>query len=97
MCHMSNVRCQVSGVGVRCHVSYVRCSFFYFFFWTKFWSLLVEGISSLGPILSSLKATMVLNAMNEINIWKKKGEKKSCYHYRVKPVNLFSVTCVRKK
>ena len=52
---------------------------------------------STGPTPSSLQATMVLNAINEINIKKKKGKQKSCYHYRVKPVNTFSVTCVRKK
>ena len=30
--HVSHVKCQVSGVGVRCHVSDVRCHFFLSFF-----------------------------------------------------------------
>ena len=52
---------------------------------------------STGPTPSSLHATMVLNAINEINIKMKKGKQKSCYDYPVKPVNIFSVTCFRKK
>ena len=52
----------------------------------------------MGPTLSSLQATMVLNAINEINIQKKKKAKQqACYNYRFTVVNLFSVTCVRKK
>ena len=60
---MSGVRCQVSLV--RCHVSDVM---FFCLFLTKWWSLLVEGMLSMGPTPSSLQATMVLNAINEINI-----------------------------
>ena len=63
MCHMSNIRCQVSGVGVRCQMSDVRCNFF-----LSFSDKVVEGISSLGLIMSSIQATMVFNAINEINI-----------------------------
>ena len=81
MCHISHVRCQVSHVA--CHVSDVP------------WR--VEGLLSTGPALSSLQATMVLNTINEIIIKKKKDKQKSCYHYRIKSVNIFIVTCVRKK
>ena len=42
-CHMSRVTC---------HMSRVKCFFFVFF--TKWWSLSVEGLLSTGPTLSSL-------------------------------------------
>ena len=57
----------------------------------------MDGLLSTGPTLSSLKATMVLNAIIEKNYLEEKGKLKSYYHYCVKPVNVFSVTCVRKK
>ena len=46
--------------------------------------------------LGIIQATMVFNVINEINI-EKKSKQQPCYHYRVKPVNIFIVTCVRKK
>ena len=47
--------------------------------------------------LGIIQATMVFNVINEINIEMKKGKQQPCYHYRIKPVNVFIVTCVRKK
>ena len=52
--NMSHVMCHVSRV--TCHMSRVTChNFFYylFFFWTKWWSLSVEGLLSTGPTPSS--------------------------------------------
>ena len=49
MCHVSRVTCHVSRV--TCHVSFFLLLFF--FFWTKWWSLLVEGLLSTGPTPSS--------------------------------------------
>ena len=58
----------------------------------------MEGLLSTGPTLSSLQATMVLNVINEINIKKlKNANQQACYNYRFRVVNIFSVTCVRKK
>ena len=58
----------------------------------------MEGLLSTGPTLSSLQTTMVLNAINEINIKKtKKAHQQACYNNRFKVVNIFSVSCVRKK
>ena len=54
---MSRVTCNVSHV--TCHVSHVTCHmshvtfFLLLFFWTKWWSLLVEGLLSTGPTPSS--------------------------------------------
>ena len=39
---------------VTCHMSRVICHVSQFFFWTKWWSLLVEGLLSTGPTPSSL-------------------------------------------
>ena len=47
-CHMSHVTCHVSHV--TCHLSNVT----FFFVRTKWWSLLVEGLLSIGPTTSSL-------------------------------------------
>ena len=47
--NISHVPCHVSR-RVMCHMSRVR----FFFFWTKRWSLSVEGLFSAGPTLSSL-------------------------------------------
>ena len=75
ICHMSHVRCQVSDV--RCHVSHVMCQMSHVFFsWTNWRSLLVDGLLSTGPTLSSLQTTMVLNAIIEIIIEKKKKQTK---------------------
>ena len=52
MCHMSHVTCYMSHV--MCHVSHVMCHTSYFFFLTKWWTLLVEGLLSMGPTRSSL-------------------------------------------
>ena len=51
---MSCVTCHVSHV--TCHVSHVMChmSQFFSFFFTKWWSLSVEGLLSTGPTPSSL-------------------------------------------
>ena len=50
MCHnVSCVTCHVSHV--TCHVSHVMCHFF----WTKWWSLSVEGLLSTGPTPSSFE------------------------------------------
>ena len=63
-CHVTHVTCHVSCV--TCHVSHVTCQascvtfhmshviFFLLLFRTKWWSLLVEGLLSAGPTLSSL-------------------------------------------
>ena len=68
---MSHVTCQVSGV--RCQVAYVKCEMSdVIFFLTNGWSLLVEALLSTEPTLSILQATKVFNAINEINIYKKK-------------------------
>ena len=48
-CRMSHVTCPMSHV--TCHMSL----FFLLFFWTKWWSLLVEGLVSTGPTPSSLE------------------------------------------
>ena len=53
-CHVSRVTCHVSRV--TCHVSHVTIFFFIlfiFFLRTKWWSLLVEGLLSMGPTPSS--------------------------------------------
>ena len=60
-CHVSHVLCHVSHV--TCHVSHVTCHMprvtchvshlFLFFFLTKWWSLLVEGLLSTGLTPSS--------------------------------------------
>ena len=45
---------------VTCHVSHVTHHFSFFsFFWTKWWSLSVEGLLSTGPTPSSLLPTAV--------------------------------------
>ena len=57
MFHVSHVMCQMSRV--RCHMSCVTCYniYIYFladlFFFTKWWSLSVEGLLSMGPTPSS--------------------------------------------
>ena len=50
-CHVSRVTCHVSRV--TCHMSRVTCHIFFCFFWTKWWSLSVEGLLSTGPTPSS--------------------------------------------
>ena len=50
-CHMSQVACHVSHV--TCHMSQVTYHKSYFFFFTKWWSLSVEGLLSMGPSPSS--------------------------------------------
>ena len=50
-CHLSCVRCHMSCV--TCHVSHVTCNIFFYFFFTKWWSLSVEGLLSTGPTPSS--------------------------------------------
>ena len=47
--------------------------------------------------LGVIQATMVFNVINEINVEMKKGKQQPCYHYRIKPVNVFIVNCGRKK
>ena len=47
--------------------------------------------------LDIMQATLVFNVINVINIEIKKGKQQLCYHYRRKPVNVFIVTCDRKK
>ena len=75
---MSGVGCQVSGVRYQVHMSDVRCHLFLLLFFQTNWrSLLVDGLLSTGPTPSSLQATMVLNAINEINILKKKKANKN--------------------
>ena len=74
---MSGARCQVAGA--RCHMLCVTCHMylnFFIFSWTNWRSLLVDGLLSTGPNLSSLQVTMVLNAIIEINIYKKKRQTK---------------------
>ena len=51
MCHVSRVTCHMSCV--TCHVSHVIYIHFLFFFRTKWWALLVEGLLSTGPTPSS--------------------------------------------
>ena len=53
-CHVSHLTCQVSGV--RCHVPCFFSSCF--FSRTKWWSLSVEGLLSMGPTLSSLDTNL---------------------------------------
>ena len=73
MCHVSRVMCHVSRVKyhvsrVTCHMSHVMCHMsHFFFFWTKCWSLSVEGLLLTGPTPSSfsykgnhLEMTMIL-------------------------------------
>ena len=59
-CQVSGVRCQVSGIrcqvsGVRCSVSPVRCHASHFFYRTKWWGYLVEGLLSTVPTPSSFR------------------------------------------
>ena len=53
MCHVSHVTCHMSHV--ICHMSRVTChvSHVLIFFFTKWWSLSVEGLLSTGPTPSS--------------------------------------------
>ena len=52
ICHVSHVTCHVSGVA--CHLSQVTCQVLYvkwrsiYFYFTKWWSLSVEGLLSTG-------------------------------------------------
>ena len=72
------VRCQVSHVMFQ--MSHVMCQMlhvFFFKFQTDWRSLLVDSLLSSGPTPSSLQATMVLNAIIEINIYKKKKANKN--------------------
>ena len=55
-CHVSHVMCHVSCV--MCHLSCITChvshvTFFLLLFWTKWWSLSVDGLFSTGPSPSS--------------------------------------------
>ena len=60
-----HVTCQVSSV--RCQVSGVRCQVWFFF--TMWWSLLVEGLFSMGPTPSSL-TLHILQPMDLCNLLK---------------------------
>ena len=60
-CHVSHVMCHMSCV--TCHVSCVKC---HFFLLTKWWSLLVEGLLSMGPIPSSF--CFVVNSLGLISL-----------------------------
>ena len=53
MCHVSHVKVHVSHV--TCHMSCVTCPIFFCGGGTKWWSLLVEGLLSTGPTLSSFQ------------------------------------------
>ena len=54
-CHVSRrVSCHMSR-RVTCHVSHVTCNFFFCCFWTKWWSLSVQGLLSTGPTPSSCR------------------------------------------
>ena len=56
---MSHARRDVSRV--TCHVSHIYIYIYWFiYFWTKRWSLLVEGLLSTGPTPSSFYLSMVL-------------------------------------
>ena len=51
-CPMSHVTCHMSHV--MCHMSYVACYLYiYFFFRTKWWSLSVKSLLSIGPTPST--------------------------------------------
>ena len=66
MCHVSHVTCHLSPVTchlspVNCHLSHVNFFLHYYKkkwhykkYWSKWWSLLVEGLLSTGPTPSSL-------------------------------------------
>ena len=75
-CHMSRVTCHVSHV--TCHMSRATCHFFFFFFfWTKRWSLSVEGLLSTGPTPSSFIRSGIFS-LKIFNIpWLKKTNKKN--------------------
>ena len=58
MCHMSHVTF---------HVSHVMCHMYLFlFFWTKCWSLLVQGLLSTGPRLVYIPKLLYFCVHNEI-------------------------------
>ena len=60
-CSFSHVTCQVSCV--TCHVSLVMCHKSHFFlFFTKWWSLSMEGLLSMWPTRSSLIAFCLSNS-----------------------------------
>ena len=46
-CHMSHVMCHMSHV--RCHISCVTHHIFFLSFLTKWWSVSVKGLLSMGP------------------------------------------------
>ena len=62
-------RCHVSHV--TCHVSHVTCHgsrFFLLLFWTKWWSLSVEGLLSTGPTPSSLLYELIYKVHEAITL-----------------------------